>query len=210
MVSTLNNMVKVVVFDCDGVMFDTENANRMYYNTILLHFKRPPLSQDQFVYVHMSTVKEAIAFLFNDREDLTDVFDFCKTMSYDPLIPHMRIEPNLMPLLSGLKSHYKTAIATNRSNTMPAVLNHFKLDPFFDMVVTSLDVENPKPHPEQLIKIMNHFHAKPDEILYIGDSKTDEQAANKARVLFVSFNNPSLEAHYHVRDLKEVETLLNL
>lgn len=206
----MSDTVKVVVFDCDGVMFDTEQANRLYYNTILDQFDRPALSREQFNYVHMSTVKEAIAYLFKDMKNLEEVYDFCKTMSYAPLIPHMDIEPYLKPLLFRLKTRYKTAIATNRSNTMGAVMDHFKLGTLFDMVVTSLDVANPKPHPEQLLKIMEHFKTDPEEILYIGDSKTDEQAAQQARVLFVSYDNPSLSAHYHIKGLKDVETILGL
>jgi len=56
--------VKVLVFDCDGVMFDTEKANRMYYNRILEQFGKSPLTQEQFEYVHMSTVKQALHFCF--------------------------------------------------------------------------------------------------------------------------------------------------
>ena len=33
--------IKVVAFDCDGVMFDTTKANIAYYNQILDHFDRP-------------------------------------------------------------------------------------------------------------------------------------------------------------------------
>ena len=204
------NSLKVLVFDCDGVMFDTENANRIYYNSILEHFNKPLLTQQQFEYVHMSTVKQALFFLFQDREDMDDVFEYTRHMKYDPLIPHMEIEPFLKPLLHHVKKKLKTAIATNRSTTMHAVLSYHGLTELFDMVVTSLDVERPKPHPEQLHKIMDHFKAAPEEVLYIGDSKTDEEAAIKSGVLFVSYKNPSLEASHHIRDLREVLTILDL
>jgi phosphoglycolate phosphatase-like HAD superfamily hydrolase len=201
---------RVVVFDCDGVMFDTENANRIYYNTILERFGRPPLDAEQFAYVHMSTVKEALAFLFRDETDLDPVYAFCRTMSYEPLIPHMEMEPHLMDLLARLKTRFNTAIATNRSNTMDAVMAHFKLAPWFDLVVTSQDVTHPKPHPEQLFKIMDYFNVTPEEVLYLGDSSTDERAARGAGVPFVSYGNPDLEARHHIRGLDEVFRLLGL
>lgn len=202
--------VKVLVFDCDGVMFDTEKANRMYYNRILEHFGKPPLTREQFEYVHMSTVKQALFFLFEDRENLDAVFDFTRTMTYDSLIPHMEIEPFLIPLLRLVKKRMKTAIATNRSTTMNGVMTYHGLSDLFDLVVTSLDVEHPKPHPEQLLKILDHFKAAPEEALYIGDSETDEQAAIHSGVPFVSYKNPSLCASHHIRDLREVMTILNL
>ena len=40
--------IKVVAFDCDGVMFDTTKANMSYYNEILEHFGQPTLTPDQF------------------------------------------------------------------------------------------------------------------------------------------------------------------
>lgn len=202
--------MKVVVFDCDGVMFDTDHANRMYYNTILEHFDHPPLTDEQFTYVHMSTVKQALAYLFEGSGNLESVLDYCRNLSYASIIPHMEIEPYLKPLLARLRERYHTAIATNRSNTMDAVMDYYKLNDLFDMVVTSLDVENPKPHPEQLLKIMDHFGAKPGEMLYIGDSRTDEQAADSAGVIFAAYGNPSLKAHHHIRGLKEVESLVDL
>ena len=33
----------------DGVLFDTEAANRAYYNHILEHFDKPAMTADQFV-----------------------------------------------------------------------------------------------------------------------------------------------------------------
>ena len=70
--------IKAVVFDCDGVMFDTAMANRKFYNEVLTIFGKPKLNDEQFVNVHMMTVKGAIEYLFPEKEDLSDVFD-CMT-----------------------------------------------------------------------------------------------------------------------------------
>lgn len=199
---------KVLAFDCDGVMFDTEKANRMYYNRILEHFGKTPLSLEQFEYVHMSTVKQALLYLFKDFENLDEVFDFTRTMSYEPLIPHMEMEPYLIALLEWAKPTLKTAIATNRSTTMNGVMAFHGLSDLFDLVVTSLDVEHPKPHPDQLFKIRDHFGVSSDEILYIGDSKTDEQAALLSGVPFVAYKNSSLQASYYITGLREVRAIL--
>ena len=49
----LGRQIRAVVFDCDGVMFDTADANRIYYNRVLERFGKPPLNQEQFINVHM-------------------------------------------------------------------------------------------------------------------------------------------------------------
>ncbi|NIR95113.1 MAG: HAD hydrolase-like protein, partial [Gammaproteobacteria bacterium] len=84
-------------------------------------------------------------------------------MDYQPLIDLLSLEPGLLECLEQLHHHYKVAIATNRTRTMDQVLEKFGLHPYFELVVTALDVQNPKPHPESLNKILSYFDIKPQE-----------------------------------------------
>ena len=60
------NRIKVVIYDCDGVLFDSRKANEAFYNHILEHFGRPRMRADQLNYVHMSTGEDSVNFLFRD------------------------------------------------------------------------------------------------------------------------------------------------
>lgn len=205
------NKIKAVVFDCDGVMFDTAEVNKRYYNRVLDYFNKPPLTQSQFVKAHMFSVKEAIAYLFPERQDLTDVFVYMQGLNYGEFISLMNIEPGLIDLLDRLKEHeYLRAVATNRTNTMAEVIKTFDLEHRFESVVTAADVKNPKPAPDQLFKIMGQFDLKPREILFIGDSTFDQMAAAAAGTLFVAFNNPSLTADFHFNSMTAIGELLNI
>ncbi|MBN1930888.1 MAG: HAD family hydrolase [Desulfobacterales bacterium] len=200
--------IKVVAFDCDGVLFDSVKANSYYYNNILAHFDRPAMTPEQFTYTHMHTVKESLAYLFEDRRKIEAANDYCKKISYIPFIKYMKIEPYLRPLLQRLRPKYKTAIATNRTDTMNYVLIEHDLEGCFDIVVSALDVEHPKPHPDQLIKILNHFNIEPNEAIYVGDSQLDEIAAKAAGISLVAYKNNSLSADHHIESLKELEAIL--
>ena len=204
------NRIKVVAFDCDGVMFDTTDANTAYYNQILNAMEMPLLTRAQFEYVHMHTVDSALSFLFKDAEILKKAHAYRKNMGYHPFIKEMKEEPGLKQLIAKLKPRFKTAVATNRSDTMDAVLKTFDLEHCFDLVVTALDVDHPKPHPESLEKIISHFHAKPDEVLYIGDSELDEKAAAAAGVALIAYQNPNLAGKYHISSLSEIDHILHL
>jgi HAD superfamily hydrolase (TIGR01509 family) len=201
--------VKAVVFDCDGVMFDTVKANTAYYDHILRHFGKPDMTSEQFAYTHMHTVDQALAFLFEDAAQLAQAREFRKQMSYLPFLQFMEIEPGLKPLLRHLKTRYHTAVATNRSDTMNRVLRSHGLEDAFDLVVTALDVANPKPHPDQLNKILDHFALTPDQMVFIGDSELDAAAARAAGVAFVAYANPRLAADFHIEQLLQVEDILN-
>ena len=83
-----------------------------------------------------------------------------------------------------LKKKYQLAVATNRTNTIHPILTAFKLEHFFDKVVSSLDVNNPKPHPEAVFKIVNHFGIDAREAVFVGDSPVDRETALHAKVFF--------------------------
>jgi HAD superfamily hydrolase (TIGR01509 family) len=202
--------IRIVVFDCDGVMFDTTEANKAYYNHLLQRFQRPVMNRAQFAYTHMHTVDEALAFLFDDAALLEAVQAYRMQMNYVPFLKYMVIEPGLRPLLNRLRPRYRTAIATNRTDTMDHVLKSHDLEKSFDLVVTAFDVVHPKPHPEQLHKILGHFGLQPVQAIYIGDSELDERAAGAAGVAFVAYANRALRADFHIKRLKELEDILEL
>jgi HAD superfamily hydrolase (TIGR01509 family) len=202
--------IKAVAFDCDGVMFDTAQANRFYYSHILQHFGRPAVTDEQFTFVHMHTVGEAMAYLFPDETTLAAAYDFRKSMDYRQYLGYLTIEPHLVSLLEKLRPQIKTTIATNRTDTLDRLLAEFNLNGYFDLVVTSSDVTRPKPHPEALLKILNYFDLEPYQTIYIGDSQVDEQAARAAAIPLVAFRNRELSADYHIDSLKELEDLLDL
>ena len=199
---------EVIIFDCDGVMFDSKEANEAYYNNILAHFGKPPMDIRQCGFVHMNTASRSVAFLFHDDPRLEQAQAYRNTVSYFPFISKMQMEPYLKAFLEYLKPSYKIAIATNRSDTMDQVLQEHGLKGYFDLVVSSLDVQHPKPAPEALLKILDFFAVSPQKALYIGDSQIDELTARAAGVPFIAYKNPKLDADHYVDDFKEMEVLL--
>jgi HAD superfamily hydrolase (TIGR01509 family) len=202
--------VKVVAFDCDGVLFDTEQSNRAYYNALLNRQGMPNLTGEQFAYVHMHTVDEALAYLFKDQKRLTDAYAHRKNVDYRDFIKLMEIEPDLIWLLKKIRPRFKTAVATNRTDSVKRLLDEFALGDLFDLVVSSSDVRLPKPHPDSVLKILNHFGVQPREAIYIGDSNVDEMAATSAGVRLIAFRNPALSSAYHINSMKELETIMSM
>ncbi len=204
------NTIKVVGFDCDGVMFDSSQANKAYYNHILNQFNMPVMTPEQFAFAHMHTVDETLAFLIQDSEILLGAQEFRKQMSYLPFIRHMVAEQYLQSVLDKLRPVYKTAIATNRTDTMERVLIEHNLEGCFDYVVTACDVAHPKPHPDQLLAILSHFAIEPHEMVYVGDSQLDAMAAQRSGVTFIAYQNPDLTADVHIRNLNDLIGILGL
>ncbi|MBW1615535.1 MAG: HAD family hydrolase [Deltaproteobacteria bacterium] len=206
----MNNNIKVVAFDCDGVLFDTKEVNRMYYNNVLKYMGIPPLTPEQLDYAHMQTAHAVLRTFFKDENSYNKADAFRTAMDYTPFVGYMKIEPFLKTLLKKLKPKYKLAIATNRTNTMPTVLKEFGLEQYFNYVVCALDVKNPKPDPEQLYKILDFFKVEPKQVIYIGDAETDEKASYAAGVPFVAYNNKNLKADFYISQLNEMENIIGV
>ena len=200
--------LKIVIFDCDGVMFDSKDANRKYYNHLLEKFDHPIMDVDEEDYVHSHNVLDSVNYIFRNFSDEIDrVNQYRQSVDYTPFLKYMIIEPDLKEFLGLIKPKYYTAISTNRSTTMPAVMKMHDLDPYFDMVVTALDVQRPKPHTEGLIKILAHFSLTADEAVYIGDSMVDREHTAAVNMRLISFKNPDLPAEYHVNSFLDIPQL---
>jgi HAD superfamily hydrolase (TIGR01509 family) len=201
-------VLKLVGFDCDGVLFDSRDANIAFYNDILVRFGFPPMAPAAVDYVHAHTYQESLEFLFRGSPVLEEVLDFCRTIDYQRFIPMMVEAPHLREFLGFLRPRLYTALATNRTTTTQAVLHYHSLADQFDLVVSAQDVARPKPHPEACWRILEHFGLTPAEVIYIGDSKVDEEFARNSGMPFVAYRNPALKADFHLDSFADGRTLI--
>jgi phosphoglycolate phosphatase len=202
------SILKLVIFDCDGVMFDSKQANREYYNHLLARFGHPPMSDSELEYVHMHHVADSIRHIFRRYpDDLAAADRYRCSLDYQPFIKHMTIEPDLRDFLELLPPGCDAAISTNRTTTMATILRLFDLERYFGMVVTAADVMQPKPHPEALHRILAHYRCTAEQAIYIGDSQVDRDHTANAGMRLIAFKNPLLAAEFHVRSFLEITSL---
>jgi phosphoglycolate phosphatase-like HAD superfamily hydrolase len=70
--------------------------------------------------------------------------------------------------------------------------------------MTAENSRRPKPAPDPLLEIIEHFNCSIDETLYVGDSVIDEQTARSCDMRLVAFRNKQLRAEYHVETFREI------
>jgi phosphoglycolate phosphatase len=201
--------IHCVIYDCDGVLFDSFEANTKLYNDFCVKMGREPLRPEEMGYVHTHTVYEAIHFIFGrDKEMEKRALELLKQIDLREYIVYLKMEPNLLQTLDRLKEKgIIRAISTNRTTSMKHIMERFSLWPFFDMVVTALDVKNPKPDPESIEKILQAFNLNKEEAVFIGDSEVDQQTARSSGIKFIAYKNREIPNDAFIGDHLD---LLNL
>jgi phosphoglycolate phosphatase len=202
-------MLAAVIFDCDGVLFDSASANVAYYNAVLECLGRPALNEEWARRAHFMSSYQLYDAMFGIDSALgAEARRVARDVDYAPFYGLMRPAPDLDRVLGLLKQHYRLAMATNRGGTITGVVREFRLDRFIELAVGALDVPHPKPHPAMIQKCVDHFRVSPTAVVYIGDSETDHQAALAAGVHFIAIGG-NTPAEHRVRELRHLPELLD-
>jgi len=190
--STATNRYKLVIYDCDGVLLDTLDSNYIFYNRVMEYLGRPHLDRADLAardVLHTYSFDNVMEHFFGGDVRKDEAWEFAKTIRYKELAPFMRVEEGLVETLQRLKGGYSLAVCTNRASSMEMIIEDFGLEGFFSCVMTAARVQNPKPHPEPLLKVLEHYGLGPEEALFVGDSEVDMLAARGAGVPFVAYKS---------------------
>lgn len=199
-----------LVFDCDGVLFDSKDANTAYYNHIRSAVQLPPMTAEEEWYSHMASTEQALERIIPGslREEAALVRQ--RTKYRDTFMAMMRPATHMLAFLHNMHAAgLRMALCTNRSDSVFEVLRHFKIEAYFSPVMTISRV-HPKPHPDGLLEIAQTWKVSPDHIAFIGDSLVDQQAATAAGVPFWSYANQDLSAVLHVTGFEELDEIMKL
>lgn len=190
--SELKSRYKVVIYDCDGVILDSIESNYIFYNLVMEHLGRTQLDRDDLKarqVLHTYSFNDVMEYFFAGDVCHEDALAFAKTIHYQDLMPFMRMEEGFIDTLDRLKGHTSLAVCTNRATSMDMIIEDFGLSGYFDCVMTAAQVTRPKPHPEPLLKVLDHFGIESREALFIGDGEVDMQSAKAAGVPFISYKS---------------------
>lgn len=193
------NKIKAVLFDMDGVIFDTEREYLKEWNKI---FEKYGYEMKKEIYVSVmgrgrKKVKEIFKENFGDDLPIEEMY-----IEKDKMLKEA-IENNEVPLKQGAlelleflkKNEYKTALATSaKKDRVKSQVNHAKINNLFDAIVCADDIVNSKPDPEIFLKAAEKVNVKPENCIVIEDSEAGIRAAFNAGMIA-----------FHVKDLKEAD-----
>ena len=168
-----------IIFDMDGTLIDTNDLIITSLNITIEHFLNRKPSEEEKTHVLGLPLLEQMEYFDSSRaQEMTKLYR-------DYYRDHMEEETYLFDGVKDLLKEIKKlghpiAVVSNKSRKgLDHAFEKFKLDEI-DYSISAEEVVLKKPHPEGLIKAMDHFKVPKEATYFIGDSSHDILAAKAA------------------------------
>ncbi|MFZ2150356.1 MAG: HAD family hydrolase [Minisyncoccia bacterium] len=206
-------MIKAVIFDIDGVLLDSFEANLKFFSVLMKKYGFAEPTREAFRELVHLTMQNAIKSLtkLTSAEELKKIWQAAADKDQHPY-PHemLNVPKNLYEVVEDLSNKYALGIVTSRIRSsifgMPQLA---PLQKYFQAVVSYEDTENHKPHPAPLILCAEKLNLRPEECVYIGDTSTDVIAAKDAGMKIILYaKNSFVDADANTYRFNEIPGLV--
>ena len=180
MKSPVKSNIAAVIFDMDGLMFNTEDL----YNVVgdaLLKPRGHEFTRELKLLMMGLPGNKAFEVMINhcQLQDSADALVAESAKLFADLLPReIRPMRGLMKLLDRLeRNKIPKAVATSSHQRFANIaLSQFDLIPRFEFVLTAESVVNGKPHPDVYLLAAKRMALQPSQLLVLEDSVTGSRA----------------------------------
>lgn len=188
--------IKAVVFDMDGVIFDTERVYMEEWDEV---FKKYGYKFKPSVYLDLmgtgrKNVRRVFKEVFGEDLPLDDMYKDKDAMIFETIRKgDLPIKKGAVELLDFLrKNGYKIALATSAiRERLDIQIKINNMHEKFDAMVCGDDITKSKPNPEIFIKAAEKLGVLPEECIVVEDSAAGIKGAHDGKM-----------TAFHVEDLK--------
>lgn len=200
-------MIKLIILDLDGVIFDSELNMKKSWNGVMKKYK---------IMSDFKKYKKSIGLPFDKilsnlriikNKELIKKYYAVKSMAN---INKIKLFPNVKSVLRKLNKEYITAVVTSkdlkRSNYL---INKYNLK--FKYISCPKKNIKGKPNPAQINLVIKKLKLKKKNAIYIGDTIFDSKAAKRAKIKFIharyGFEKKKIKSNYSINSFKELEKI---
>lgn len=176
-------MIKVIIFDLDGVLVDTKMIHYEALNLALEKFKFKKISINDHIknfdglptFKKLEILNKKIGL---PKKEFSKINEYKQKITSKILKKKIKKNNKLINLFKFLHKDHKIAVATNAvRSTLNICLNKLELNKYIDYKLSNEDVNQPKPNPEIYLRIFLHFGVYPSNALVFEDSHYGREAA---------------------------------
>ncbi len=175
--------VKLVVFDLDGTLVNAYEAIVKSVNFTLKKMGYPEAAPKKICKAVGWGDKRLLA-VFVKENDLEQALLIYRAHHRASLRKYAKLLAFTQEVLTYLRRRkYKIAIASNRPTEFTHIIvEHLGIKKYFDYILCADTLQQGKPHPQILLKIMKQFNMDASEAIFVGDMAVDIQTARNAGV----------------------------
>ncbi len=179
------NKEKIILFDLDGTLIDSTDA---IIKCFLHAFEDNGASFEKTPEDIKSQIGYPLDVMFSyfgvSGDEVGNYVDSYKKQYRDISVEMTTLLDNAKLSVEEASKFARLGIVTTKTTkyTLP-ILENFGILEHFEVVIGRQEVENPKPHPEPILKALEAMNLSPNKEIYmIGDTKLDIIAAIAANV----------------------------
>jgi HAD superfamily hydrolase (TIGR01509 family) len=186
-------MIKLVIFDLDGVLVEAKN---IHFNALNKALGEYAIDWNEHLSIYDGLKTNQKLEMLHERKGLPkerfkDIWENKQKYTLEEL---RALKPNqtLQSVMSALvEDGYKLAVCSNSiRKTVLTVLSKLGIIEFMDLIISNEDVKNSKPHPEMYWKAISTMSYLPEETLIIEDSPYGLLAASRSKSHILRVKNP--------------------
>ena len=191
-------MIKLIIFDLDGVLVETKQLHYDAFNKALRDVDpKYEISYEEHLskYDGLSTHKK-LNILSREKGlsgmEFESIWHRKQLYTYQ-MLKELIADNRLIEVLKKLKNDsYTIAVASNSiRDSVKITLLKLGLLEYVDFYLSNEDVKHPKPHPEIYLRAMIQCGTTPKETLIVEDSIIGRNAANNSGAYLFGVNNSS-------------------
>ncbi|MCM8786119.1 MAG: HAD family phosphatase [Candidatus Omnitrophica bacterium] len=183
--------LKGIIFDGDGVLFDTERLHIIAWERVFKNYNIK-LNKDDFaqgVGVEDRTFLKDLEKKGKIKKGLNlEKLVFEKNMELIKIVEEedIKVSDKIREVLEFLKKKYKIAIASNSDKRFVLkVLELSNICNFFNLIITRNDVKKPKPFPDIYTEVIKKLNLSAENLIAFEDSETGILSAKSSGIFCV-------------------------
>ncbi|MCT7581061.1 HAD family hydrolase [Aliarcobacter butzleri] len=179
-------MNKIILFDLDGTLIDSTDAIvstfRFAFKEQGFDFRGSDKNIKDLIGYPLDIMFERLGV---SKQKVWDYVDSYKNRYRVISVEQTTLLENAFEAVQLASKIARVSVVTTKTRmyTIP-ILDNFNITQHFEVITGRENVENPKPHPEPILKTLAqmNYDKNSDDVWMIGDTKLDLICANEAKV----------------------------
>lgn len=189
-------MIRAVIFDIDGVLLDSFEANLKFFQNLMIKAGYPPPTREEYLPLFHLSMMDAIRILTKSvsEEEISKIWALGRDREVRYDVGLLATPDGAAETVEKLSKNYLLGIVTSRiKESVYESPRLADLKKYFKVAVSYQDTVNHKPDPEPLLLAAQKLQVAPRECVYIGDVDSDMQAARAAEMKVIIYSKDQFD-----------------